>query len=137
MIAMLTGEVKLVDLQGRYIFLNVSRGISYLVYVVQEVLDRLANPEYKNSELSLYVFTVYKENDVKLYGFEALEERNMFEQLLSVKGVGPNTSMSILSQLTLEEIILALDDADNGYKVFASVSGIGETTAKNIMSKLG
>lgn len=135
MIAMLEGEVVVVDLPEQYIFLKVNRGITYLVRVIEPLIERLADVEVPIEDLALFIYTVYKENNVTLYGFETLEERRMFEQLISVKGVGPATAMTILSDMEYNELAEALtaEDLDK----FIAINGIGEATARNIVSKLG
>jgi Holliday junction DNA helicase RuvA len=135
MIAMLTGEVVVVDLNHNYIFLRTSRNISYEVHLTRSLIERLADVKNNIEEIQLYTFTVYKENDATLYGFETLQERRMFEKLLSVKGVGPSTTLTILSDMEYEELAEALV-AENIEK-FTAVKGIGEATAKNIIAKLG
>lgn len=135
MIAMLTGEIVVVDLNHNYIFLRTSRNISYEVHLTNSLIERLASVENNIEEIQLYTFTVYKENDATLYGFETLQERRMFKKLLSVKGVGPSTALAILSDMEYDELAEALV-AENVEK-FTAVKGIGEATAKNIVAKLG
>lgn len=134
MIAMLEGDVRLVDVEENYIFLKVTRGVSYQIYLTEPLIEDLIDIEH-HDEVSLYIFTVYKENDTRLYGFETIEARHMFEHLLSVKGVGPATAMTILSSLNQKQLQQALMAKDPS--LFMNIKGVGETTAKNIISKLG
>lgn len=135
MIAMLEGEVVVVDLPEQYIFLKINRGVTYLVRVIEPLIERLADVEVPIEELALFIYTVYKENNVTLYGFETLEERRMFGELISVKGVGPATALTILSDMEYDELAEALtaEDLDK----FIAINGIGKATANNIISKLG
>lgn len=133
MIAMLNGEVVLVDVIEHYIFLKVSRGVTYQVYVPVPLIEEMAKLETVR-ELCLYTYTVYKENDATLYGFETLEERRMFEKLLSVRGVGPSTAMTVLSDMPYDELVSSLVAEDVAR--FIQIKGIGKATAENIVSKL-
>lgn len=51
----------------------------------------------ENEEISLYIRTIVKEDDISLYGFKEKDERNLFDKLLLVNGVGPKAAMNILS----------------------------------------
>lgn len=130
MIAMLTGKIIVVDVHNNTVIIDV-RGIGYLLHVTEVDLEELLDLE----QTSLYVVTVYKENETTLYGFISLDERRMFRKLIAVKGVGPATALAILSAMDYDELaeILTAENIDK----LTSVNGIGETTAKNIVSKLG
>lgn len=70
----------------------------------------------------------------RLFGFASNEERDLFRLLLSVSGVGPQTALSLLSQLSPAELASAVagDDSDRLRKV----KGVGEKTAKRILLEL-
>ena len=70
----------------------------------------------------------------RLFGFATSEERDLFRLLLSVSGVGPQTSLALLSQLSPGELAasVAAEDADR----LRQVKGVGEKTAKRILLEL-
>ena len=71
---------------------------------------------------------------ITLYGFYSPNERELYINLLSVNGVGANTARLILSSLTTDEVISALE---NGYvAAFERVKGIGSKTAQKIIIEL-
>jgi holliday junction DNA helicase RuvA len=69
-----------------------------------------------------------------LYGFHAAEERQMFNHLISVSGIGPNTGMLMLSALTPEEIAQAIQTED--VHTIKSIKGIGAKTAERVIIDL-
>lgn len=69
-----------------------------------------------------------------VYGFATEEERYLFQELISVNGVGYNTARLILSSLTATEVISAISNGD--VFTFRKVKGIGEKTAQRIIIEL-
>ncbi|MDX2469920.1 MAG: Holliday junction branch migration protein RuvA [SAR324 cluster bacterium] len=86
------------------------------------------------SEAALFIYTVVREDDLKLFGFETLESRKLFTHLTSVNGVGPKAGMGILDALSPQEILLAIQSQD--VTPFTRVSGVGKKTAARILLDL-
>lgn len=85
-------------------------------------------------EVKLFTHLAIRENDVELFGFGSSEERECFNHLTSVSGVGPKVAISILSTLTPDKLALAVctDDAN----AIAKAPGIGKKTALRILLEL-
>lgn len=90
-------------------------------------------------DIRLFVYTHVREDQLALFGFSNLEEKQMFELLLSVSGVGPKSALAVLARGNPNEIREAVANAD--VEFFTSVSGLGKKTAQRIIidlkSKLG
>ena len=85
------------------------------------------------AEIEVYVYTHVRENEIKLFGFDSLDELKIFETLLSVSGVGPKSAMTIVSTLGVGGIVEALEQENpSGLKV----SGVGLKTAQKIVLEL-
>jgi Holliday junction DNA helicase RuvA len=69
-----------------------------------------------------------------LYGFQSKEEREIFNLLISVSGIGPNTAMIMLSSLTPDEVVQAIQTED--VRTIQSVKGIGAKTAQRVIIDL-
>lgn len=82
----------------------------------------------------LYTHLYVKEDAHTLYGFFGKEEKNMFLQLISISGVGPNTALMINSSLTVEELKNAIVNEE--VAVIQKVKGIGNKTAHRIILEL-
>ena len=84
----------------------------YLVLEVQQVGYRLlvANPyRYQlNQTQTLYVEQIIRDNDQTLYGFYDLQEKELFQQLTSVAGIGPKSALAILADDDHTGLILSL-----------------------------
>jgi len=88
-------------------------------------------------EKDVFLHTTYivKEDYQRLYGFSKLEEKEIFERVLKINGVGPSTALAICSTLSPDEFIKALNTSDSD--AFKKVPGIGPKSAKRILVELG
>ena len=88
----------------------------------------------KNGGGEIYVYTAVKEDDISLYGFISPEEKRAFIELISVSGVGPKMGIAVLSQMSLDSLVLAIASSD--VKTLATVKGMGKKTAERIILEL-
>ncbi|MBI1835967.1 MAG: Holliday junction branch migration protein RuvA [Flavobacteriia bacterium] len=105
-------------------------GVGYEVKISLTTFSQIKDDE------SLKIFTqfIVREDVQLLYGFATKEEREMFNHLISVSGIGPNTAMIMLSSLNPEEIAHAIQSED--VKTIQSVKGIGVKTAQRVIIDL-
>jgi Holliday junction DNA helicase RuvA len=105
-------------------------GIGYLVAVTPGVLRRAEGTD----EVVVETYLVVREDALALYGFADAGERELFEHLLSVGGVGPKMALAILSGSTAKELrrAIALEDT----KRFEAIPGIGKKTAQRVVLEL-
>ncbi len=85
-------------------------------------------------KVKLFTYLAVREDGVELFGFESNEERECFNKLITVSGVGPKAAMSILSIMTPDNFALAVCTEDT--KAISKASGIGGKTAARIMLEL-
>ncbi|MBA4376028.1 MAG: Holliday junction branch migration protein RuvA [Anaerolinea sp.] len=84
--------------------------------------------------LALHTYLVVREDALVLYGFETVEERDMFTMLLGANGVGPRTALAIISTLSMEMIANAVIQEQS--EIFSRVTGVGKKTAQSIILQL-
>lgn len=82
----------------------------------------------------LFTTLVVREDDMSLYGFAVEEDRQVFDLLRSVNGVGPKSALGVLSEMTAGDIAHAITREDD--RAFTAVSGIGPKTGKLIIVSL-
>lgn len=124
------------SLRGTAISVGINRivletmGVGYDVAVSISTLASIA----VGSEIFLHVSTVMRENALELYGFETLEEKTLFEMLITVAGIGPKTALSILSGISPEGFRQAVlgEDAQR----LTVIPGIGRKSAERIILEL-
>ena len=85
-------------------------------------------------DVKLYVFESIREDAYVLYGFVNKKEREMFELLISVSGVGPNTARMMLSSMSVQELCTAISTGNE--RVVKGIKGIGKMTAQRIIVDL-
>jgi holliday junction DNA helicase RuvA len=105
-------------------------GVGYSVFCSGKTLNKVIAGEYAE----LLIETHVREDHIHLYGFYNSEEKSTFTILQSVKGVGTRMALAILTQLTPEEIQLALSAQDK--VVFNNVSGVGKKLSERIITEL-
>ena len=127
MIAHLNG--KLVEKNPTSLVVECS-GIGYEVRISLNTFSLIPAQE------SVFIYTqfIVREDAQILYGFSQKEEREMFNHLISVSGIGPNTAMIMLSSLTSDEIAGAILNDD--VKTIQSIKGIGPKTAQRTIVDL-
>jgi len=105
-------------------------GVGFRVFVPKNVCEEA---ELFKSR-SLFTHLVVREDSLTLFGFETLEERDLFVLLLGANGVGPRTGLAILSSMSVGLIRKAVisDEAD----LFTRVPGVGKKTAQSIVLQL-
>ena len=103
-------------------------GVGYLVNATPSV-HRLGG-----EEVTIEVHTVVREDALQLYGFATTDERQLFELLLGVSGVGPKVALAIVSGSTPVELRRAI--ARDDVKRFQAIPGIGLKTAQRVVLEL-
>ena len=128
MIASLKGVLASIGKSDIIIEVN---GIGYLLSVSSKLISSLGN---LGSNLSLFTDLQIKDDKIVMYGFIHSSEQLLFRLLQSVQGVGPKASLSILSTLSIDEIILAILSGDK--TMLSRADGIGPKVAARIASEL-
>ena len=130
MIRHIQGEV--IEKNNGYVVLQTSSGIGYGVLLSEK--SDLWNETEVGSDVSFYTSHQFRENEQNLYGFLSMEERNFFEQLITVSGVGPKLAATLLAHLDrkdLAEMIVNEDVAG-----ITAVPGIGKKMAERVIVDL-
>ncbi len=127
MIAYLKG--KLVHKEPTFIILDVN-GIGYQVSISLNTFSEIKDRE----DLKLVTYMHVREDAQILYGFVNETEKQMFQHLISVNGVGPNTALVVLSYLPPNELRSAIVREDAA--ALQAVKGIGGKTAQRVILEL-
>lgn len=105
-------------------------GVGYLCQTTMNTLKTLK----LNSEVTLYTYLNVREDAIDLFGFATQNELATFKTLISVSGVGPKAGLSILSELTAEQVAMAI--ATDDIKTITRAQGIGKKIAQRIILEL-
>jgi holliday junction DNA helicase RuvA len=105
-------------------------GVGLQVHVPLSLCERV----HPGERIFLNTYLVVRQDALTLYGFESLDGREIFTQLLTVNGVGPRVAMSILSALDPDTIRRAVFHEQ--IELLSRVPGVGKKTAQKILLQL-
>lgn len=127
MIAQLKG--RLVEIYASHAVID-CQGVGYHIHISLNTYSALE----KKDEVLVYTYHLVREDTQQLYGFATKSEREVFEKLIKVNGVGPASGIMMLSTLSPTEIFQAIAQED--VKTLQTVKGIGAKTAQRIIIDL-
>lgn len=128
MIAYICGEITATG--GDWVVIDV-QGLGYRVHIPKTTLAELVPVQRK---VKLITHLAVREDALTLYGFLYPEELEMFELLIGVTRVGPQLALSILSQMPVAALAVALMEGDE--RALTRISGVGQKNARRLILEL-
>ncbi len=129
MFAYLKGKIIEKNLSNESLILEVNN-IGYLIFSNTRTLANLMNGQ----EIIIHTYMRSNDDGIKLWGLSSKAEKEMFELLISVSGLGPKSALNILNLLKVEDIISAINRED--HKIISKAQGIGDKTSKKLILEL-
>ena len=127
MYAFISGKVAAIT--PAYVVID-NAGIGYFINITLNTFTAIGEQE----QVRLYTHLQILDDAHNLFGFYTANERDMFEMLITVSGVGCNTARLLLSSLTVNELSTAIANED--FKTIQAVKGIGSKTAQRLVVDL-
>lgn len=127
MISSISGTI--IDTGERYVVVDI-QGLGYKVYVTDAALHTLT----VGTTAKLLTHLAVRENALDLYGFTSKKEKDFFELLISISGIGPKSALNILSLVSSDTLVSSIRSGSTAHLV--KVSGIGRKTAEKIVLEL-
>lgn len=106
-------------------------GFSLRIFAPASTLSRLGDP---GSTVTLYTHFQVREDGMALYGFSAEAERDAFEQLISISGVGPKVALALLGTMDAQVLYKAIGDED--LQRLSLAPGVGKKLASRLVLEL-
>jgi Holliday junction DNA helicase RuvA len=128
MIGFLRGRV--LEKQPNRVLVDIN-GVGYEVIVPLSTFYDVGD---EGDEVSLRVYTHVREDALQLYGFLSLLERQVFERLIAVSGIGPRLAIAVLSGLETRDLVVAVQRGDVAR--LTGIPGVGKKTAERIVLEL-
>lgn len=128
MISFLVGNIE--EKKENCVVIDVN-GVGFEVFVSNNTLVSLPMP---GENAKIYTYMAVREDGIFLFGFSSLEERDVFNKLITVSGVGPKLAITILSGLSLSDLIVAIINEDS--KLLSKIKGLGKKTAERLCLEL-
>lgn len=127
MIAQLRGQITHID--SRYIIIDAG-GVGYKVFVTEDTLHGLKN----GAGITIWTYLAVREDALDLYGFIEKRDKDFFELLIGISGIGPKGALNVLSAVSSDVLANAIRTGSIAHLV--KVSGIGRKTAEKIVLEL-
>ncbi len=108
-----------------------THGVGYRLFIPLTTFYEI--PEV-GQPVTLNIHTQVKQDAINLFGFHTLEDRDIFQLLLAVSGIGPKLAINVLSGISAGELIKALSEGN--WKRLVSIPGVGRKMAERIILEL-
>ena len=135
MISWIKGEV--IDLWKTnnkfYILIN-CRDLGYEIQILESVFTKFKQKNIEDKNITLWIKHIKKEDSELLFGFFSKDQKDFFIEIINIKGIGSQIGMAILSKLSVNEIINAIDTQNK--KIIGSVPGIGQKMTDRLILEL-
>jgi holliday junction DNA helicase RuvA len=128
MIALLSGKIAYKGIS--HIVVD-TQGVGYRVFIPLATFYEL--PE-AGETVTLHIHTSVKEDAIHLFGFYTLQERDLFQLMISVSGIGPKIAMGILSRISARELLEAISGGN--LAKLTTVPGVGKKMAERLILEL-
>jgi Holliday junction DNA helicase RuvA len=128
MIGFLRGRV--LEKQPNRVLVDVN-GVGYEVFIPLSTFYEVGD---EGAEVALRIHTHVREDALQLFGFLTVLERQMFERLITVSGIGPKLAIAVLSGLETRDLLAAVQRADIAR--LTTIPGVGKKTAERIVLEL-
>lgn len=128
MINYLVGEIVL---KSENLLVVENNGIGFEIFVSMATIDSLPSV---GSVGKVFTYMNVREDEISLYGFSTVEEKELFLKLISVSGIGPKVGLSILSGIRISDLAVAIKTGDT--KLLSTIKGLGKKTAERIVLEL-
>lgn len=115
---------------GPYLAVVDCGGVGYACKTTNYTLGTIK----KGEKVTLFTHLAVSQDNIDLYGFSTMEEKNLFQMLTSVSGVGPKAALSILSTSAPSNLALSIITGDA--KTLTAAPGVGKKIAQRIILEL-
>ena len=128
MISYITGKLAFKD-EGQIVV--ECQGMGYDSAISTQTYETLG---VVGEDVKVYTYLVVREDSLSLVGFSTLQEKAMFEKLISVSGVGPKLALTILSGMNTYDLVMAMLSGDTS--AISKIKGVGKKTSERIVLEL-
>ena len=135
MISWINGElVESWQTNQKFFVLINCQGLGYEIQILESFLLKLKTNQISNKKITLWLKHIKKEDSDLLFGFTSKEQKNFFNEILSIRGVGSQIGMGILNKFSIGEVINAIKTQNK--KLICSVPGIGQKMSDRLILEL-
>ena len=119
--------------QKFFVLIN-CQGLGYEIQILESFFLKLKTNQITNDKIVLWIKHIKKEDSDLLFGFEKKDQKNFFNEILEIRGIGSQIGMGILNKFSINEIIEAINSQNK--KLICSVPGIGQKMTERLFLEL-
>ena len=135
MISWINGElIELWQTNQKFFVLINCQGLGYEIQILESFFLKLKTNQISNKNITLWIKHIKKEDSDLLFGFTSKDQKNFFNEILSIRGVGSQIAMGILNKFSISEVINAIKTQNK--KLICSVPGIGQKMSDRLILEL-
>jgi Holliday junction DNA helicase RuvA len=135
LISWINGElVELWQTNQKFFVLINCQGLGYEIQILESSFLKLKTNQISNKKITLWLKHIKKEDSDLFFGFTSKEQKNFFNEILSIRGVGSQIGMGILNKFSIGEVINAIKTQNK--KLICSVPGIGQKMSDRLILEL-
>ena len=135
MISWIKGEViSLWQTNNKFFILINCNGLGYEIQILESIFLKIKSNEISHHNFILWIKHIKKEESDSFFGFESKDQKDFFNKILNIKGIGSQIGMSLLNKFSINEIINAINTKDK--KLLGSIQGIGQKMTERIILEL-
>ena len=135
MISWINGElVELWQTNQKFFVLINCQGLGYEIQILESFFLKLRTNQISNRDITLWIKHIKKEDSDLLFGFESKNQKDFFNEILIIRGVGSQIGIGILNKFSISEVINAINTQNK--KLICSVPGIGQKMSERLILEL-
>ena len=119
--------------QKFFVLIN-CQGLGYEIQILEPFFLKLKTNQITSEKIVLWIKHIKKEDSDLLFGFATKDQKNFFNDILEIRGIGSQIGMGILNKFSIKEIIDAINSQNK--KLICSVPGIGQKMAERLFLEL-
>jgi len=119
--------------QKFFVLIN-CQGLGYEIQILESFFIKLKSNQISNKSIILWIKHIKKEDSDLLFGFISKDQRNFFNEILSIRGVGSQIGMGLLNKFSINEVINAIKKQNK--KLICSVPGVGQKMSDRLILEL-
>ena len=135
MISWISGEfVELWQCNQKFFVLINCQGLGYEIQILESFFLKLKNNQISYKSITLWIKHIKKEDSDLFFGFTSRSQKDFFNEILNIRGVGSQIGMGLLNKYSISEIIEAINSQNK--KLISSVPGIGQKMTERLILEL-
>ena len=135
MISWINGQfIEIWQINRKFFILINCQGLGYEIQITESFFHKLKKNNTSSSNITLWIKHIKKEDSDLLFGFTSKDQKNFFNEILNIRGVGSQIGMGMLNKFSISELINAIYTQNK--QLICSIPGIGQKMSERLILEL-